>query len=190
MDFILEIKDNISDDKCKEIIERFEKDDRKVKGRTLGGDALEHYKKSTDLCLSVHDDWKDIDKYLYERLNEGLDIYKKHLGNIIGDYTHIFGDIKDSGYQIQRTTKGEYYTWHDDHNTKQGRILTYIWYLNTLDLHIDGGSTAFHCGKRIRPEQGKLIIFPATWTYVHCGTPVVSDKTKYICTGWILAPTT
>ena len=48
----------------------------------------------------------------------------------------------------------------------------------------NAGYTEFLDGTKIQPEAGKLVIFPATWMYVHRG---VSPKkeTKYICTGWI-----
>jgi hypothetical protein len=66
-------------------------------------------------------------------------------------------------------------------NQHGSRALTFIWYLNDVT---DDGYTEFIDGTRIQPETGKLLIFPATWTYLHRG---VSPKTetKYICTGWI-----
>jgi hypothetical protein len=37
----------------------------------------------------------------------------------------------------------------------------------------------------IKPKSGKLLIFPACWTYPHRGTMPISDD-KYIITGWIM----
>lgn len=91
--------------------------------------------------------------------------------------------ISDSGYQIQRTLPGDFYTWHTDACAENSKVrqLTYIWYLN--DVH-DDGYTEFLNGTRIQPETGKMIIFPATWTYLHRGYPPKSE-TKYIVTGWV-----
>ena len=46
------------------------------------------------------------------------------------------------------------------------------------------GYTEFKNGIKIQPEQGKLLIFPAVWSYIHRGFPPKTE-TKYICTGWI-----
>ena len=61
------------------------------------------------------------------------------------------------------------------------RLLTIIWYLN--DIHEDG-YTEFYSGLKVQPEEGKIMMFPALWPYVHRGFPPKSE-TKYICTGWI-----
>ena len=92
-------------------------------------------------------------------------------------------NLSDTGYQIQRTLPGEFYTWHNDFYYEQhkSRFLTFIWYLN--DVYEDG-YTEFIDGTKIEPRTGKMMIFPATWTYQHRGYPPKSE-TKYICTGWI-----
>jgi hypothetical protein len=36
----------------------------------------------------------------------------------------------------------------------------------------------------VKPEAGKLLFFPATWTYPHRGMMPISND-KYIITGWI-----
>ena len=71
-----------------------------------------------------------------------------------GDYT-----VFDSGYQIQRTSVGKGYSWHDDFDLKGmngedgPRYLTFIWYLNT----VDEGWTQFHNGNQVAPKQGRLL---------------------------------
>ncbi len=88
---------------------------------------------------------------------------------------------------MQKTKPGEYYKWHHDSlsNKNKERLLSFIWYLN--DVHV-GGHTEFIDGTKIKPETGKLLIFPSTWTYVHQGAPPISN-TKYIITGWITIET-
>jgi Rps23 Pro-64 3,4-dihydroxylase Tpa1-like proline 4-hydroxylase len=186
--FILEIPNSLSKELCEEMIERFEKDDRKKPGVTLVG--LTNHKKSVDLSFSGFAEWKDIDNKLYHKLTESLTTYISHLTKHVGDHTEFFDKTYDSGYQIQKTIEGEYYSWHHDQNVKTGRVLTFLWYLNTLDHAKDGGGTLFYGGKVITPEQGKLILFPATWTYQHMGLPVTGRKYKYICTGWLHLKTT
>ena len=200
MDFILEIKNNLSPEMCNKIIEKFEKDEGKqpavVWENIIDPSTKNEVKISTDLHInpSQNSDWCNVDQYLYERLSEGLikyrDHIKKHLDkkaiNIFHATGGVFKIMNENGYQIQRTRKNGFYVWHNDSLQEHQRTLTFLWYLNTLDPDFDGGTTDFECGRRIVPEQGKLIIFPATWTYIHRGAPVISDNTKYVCTGWIL----
>ena len=65
---------------------------------------------------------------------------------------------------------------------KTYRVLTYLFYLNDVD---EGGETEFYGGDiKIKPKQGKMILFPSSWTYPHSGKMPVSSN-KYIITGWI-----
>ena len=186
-DYILEIKNALPGSLCREIIKRFEMDNRKYPGVT--GSGVMDIKKSTDLVISGLVEWDDIHKELGMSLNYNYSKY--YIPRIINlhDDTNWWGDYQkertldingSSGFQIQCTKKGEYYGWHDD--SFENRRLTYIFYLNTMEEE-DGGVTEFYNGKIIKPEQGKLLIFPATWTYPHRGTEV-TGKNKYIITGW------
>jgi len=182
MEFIFELENNIPDEICKEIIDRFESDSNKNPGVTIDG-VDEKMKRSTDLYISKCSNWSDIDNYLSKKLTGAIKEYIAHLSkqNIINNKVNC--NFSDTGYQIQRTKKNGYYNWHND--AIDNRYLTFIWYLNTLDPEIDGGTTDFKCGKIITPKTGKLLLFPATWTYIHRGAQVISDNAKYICTGWI-----
>lgn len=187
MDLVFEIPNNLSPKVCEDMIKRFEKDDRKSPGVT-GDPDNKLIKHSTDLGISDFDDWKDVDDYLHAKLAEGLVKYEQLLlKKGVGDDRISQG--YDTGFQIQKTVAGGFYSWHHDYS--HNRVITFIWYLNTLNSVTEGGGTAFHPvigggGKVINPEQGKLVLFPATWTYTHAGLPLVTDlKNKYICTGWI-----
>ena len=75
------------------------------------------------------------------------------------------------------------YVWHHDGQFDQfkTRELTYILYLND----VDEGWTQFYNGNQVSPRAGRVIIFPATWTYIHQGYP--PKQTKYLMTGWLHA---
>jgi len=179
--YITEYPEALSIEFCNQLIDKFEKDSRKVQG-VVGGGYRPEVKQSEDLHITQMPEYQEEDRVLYESLSPRLTEYmEEHWGAI----SHSAEDITDSGYQIQKTVPGGFYTWHHDGMIQADgtllREITYIWYLNTVE---EGGETEFKTGEKIKPEAGKLILFPAVWPYGHRGvTPISGDK--YICTGWV-----
>ncbi|MFL2562965.1 MAG: 2OG-Fe(II) oxygenase [Arenicellales bacterium] len=69
--------------------------------------------------------------------------------------------------------RGEFYRWHVDSGPGplSQRQLVAIWYLNTVSE--SGGATEFfHQRVQVRPEAGKLLLFPPFWTHLHQGETV------------------
>ena len=189
-DFIFEIPNALDKDFCKDIIEKFENDDRKYEGVIGGGIVKRNVKSTYDLTLSDKDDYHKEDDVFFNSLKHGMLSYFDHCFEITEKVLDIRFmtskyDIQDTGYQLQRYEPGEFYVWHHDYMEDQfygSRQITYIWYLNTIK---DGsGYTEFACGKKVKPKAGKLVIFPSSWQYIHRGYPSKS-KRKYICTGWV-----
>ena len=87
---------------------------------------------------------------------------------------------------IQRYYKGKgKYIKHNDFaikwDEKKYRVVTFLWYLNDVT---EGGETEFWGSHKIKPEAGKLILFPACWSFPHSGLMPISHD-KYILTGWL-----
>ncbi|MAQ72871.1 MAG: 2OG-Fe(II) oxygenase [Gammaproteobacteria bacterium] len=179
--FIFEFNDSLSKDKCDEIIKRFENSsDQHYQGR-IGQNLKEDtsIKKSTDMVISGKDEWKDIDELLFTSLAKALSRVKKQ-------FEFFNGPFKDVGYAVQRTKPGEYYHWHVDSGSHQlsDRQLVAIWYLN--DIEGPGGETEFlNQAIKIKPETGKLILFPPFWTHEHRGVKL-QKSVKYIATTWVV----
>ena len=93
---------------------------------------------------------------------------------------HHIIDIK-----IQKTNIGEgFHEWHCEKASlnERNRLLAFMVYLNDVD---EGGETEFlYQHKRIKPEKGKLLIWPSQFTHVHRGNTPLSNE-KYILTGWV-----
>jgi hypothetical protein len=181
--FIWEKQNSLTSQFCKHVIYKFERDLRKSKGRTLGG-FDDSVKKSDDISISRVTGWEEEDKVFYESLNKGLSEYKEYLSSNLHSYMECY--LEDTGYQIQRTIGGKgYYGWHHDFCKDENgdRKITFIWYLNTVDG--PGGETEFIDGTKVKPEEGKLIFFPATWDFVHQGIMPPEGCVKYLCTGWL-----
>jgi Rps23 Pro-64 3,4-dihydroxylase Tpa1-like proline 4-hydroxylase len=166
---------------CRQMIERFEAAaEEQYEGRI--GQAIvkdKGVKKSTDLVVSGKPHWADIDQVLFRSLATALREFKE-------SFPYFKGPFKDMGYAIQRTTPGQYYHWHIDGGSHQfsQRQLVAVWYLN--DVEGPGGETEFlFQNVKIKPEQGKLLLFPPFWTHEHRGVTLVAG-TKYIATTWVV----
>ena len=74
-----------------------------------------------------------------------------------------------------------YHTWHQDygpHPIQAKRIVVAMVYLNDVS---EGGETCFfHQNLKIKPQKGKMVIFPPYFTHMHKGMPPKSND-KYIC---------
>jgi len=89
--------------------------------------------------------------------------------------------------KIQMYSPGESFSiWHTEravcHMPSTARHLVFMTYLNTVEEG-DGGETEFyHQQKKVRPEKGKTVIWPADWTHTHRG--LEASQPKCIITGW------
>ena len=158
------------------------------KGQTGGGLNTE-IKDTFDLSIttaSLNDEkWNKIKNFLFKELNVNLQKYSKKM-NINNNFNILQSTVLSAEtLQMQKYEKGKgKYIYHNDfsinYNDKIHRKITYLWYLNDVDI---GGETEINGTLKIKPETGKLLLFPACWTYPHCGLQPISDD-KYIITGW------
>jgi len=131
--------------------------------------------------------WLDDFKPLLVNFDTALRNYYSQTGflnSITRDknYTLSYTNLK-----IQKTQpSGGYHVWHVEkgpgfHNLK--RALVYSIYLNDIE---EGGETEFlHQKVRVSPKKGRIVIWPASFPYVHRGNPPLK-KDKYIITSWLL----
>jgi hypothetical protein len=197
--FIYANPNSLSRELCQDIIQKFEASDRKYDGVTLGG-VNKSIKDTKDLLLNT-EDWNRISntlrKELYwdlkvflDQLSSKEDFKSEHNNTTTPNFKINFDDISIDAFMAQRyTANSGRYVYHNDSmvewTSKRKRFMTYLWYLNDV---VEGGETAFNGEYKVKPTAGKLILFPASWTFPHCGKmPVSSDK--YIITGWIYTTT-
>lgn len=179
--FIFEKEAALPVDVCLEIVRRFEaREEDQYVGRLGQGAARDQsVKKTTDIAASGNEKWKDIDRLLFQSLGRALLEFREM-------YPYFKGPFKDMGYNIQRYQPGEYYQWHIDSGSHDfaNRQLVALWYLN--DVEGPGGTTDFLTqGLKIRPEEGKLVLFPPFWTHEHRSAPL-QKGVKYIATTWVV----
>ena len=146
-------------------------------------------KTTTEMFFNEHrEELSKEDEYIFNQLGKHLVKYYQDMDIPSPDHIRLFGS-EDFGYQIQKYKKNEgRYIFHsDDEITYSGknnqvgyRTVTFIFYLNDIE---EGGETTFP-EFQVKPKKGSLLLFPATWNYIHSANiPKSSDK--YIITGWI-----
>jgi hypothetical protein len=166
---------------CEEVIARFEANPEQQYAGRIGQLREENasVKKTTDLVVSNKDDWQDVDRMFFRSLGAAMLELREA-------FPYFKGPFKDIGYQVQRYRPGEYYHWHIDggsHELSQ-RQLVALWYLN--DVPGPGGETDFRFQQvSVRPERGKLVLFPPFWTHEHRAAEL-RDGLKYIATTWVV----
>ena len=118
--------------------------------------------------------------YFYKKLHE---IYTL-------EYMEKYQMLKDSdqhspkGMSIQKSKPHQgYHAWHAEAADigSSSRVMNYMLYLNDVE---EGGETEFlYQGVKLKPEAGKLVIFPTSYMYPHRGNPIYKGI-KYIVSGW------
>ena len=179
--FIFEVKQALNADICDEIINRFEQHSNEQYQGKIGQlqEEDQSIKKSTDLVVSGKEHWKDIDTILHRSLGLALRLFQQQ-------FPFFKGPFSDMGYAVQRTNPGEHYHWHIDGGSHEFayRQLVALWYLN--DVEGPGGETEFLFQElKVKPERGKLILFPPFWTHEHRGV-TLEKGVKYIATTWVV----
>lgn len=178
-------EDAVPKEWCNNLIDIFEKNidkanDRKDKHPTITEDIffglqLIEEGKYVSLCQEFADNfWK----FIYPQYEK-----KYKLSELFTTVPLIIDDFK-----LQKTlpTQG-YHVWHIENDPYSlqtvNRVMVYTLYLNDVE---EGGETEFLIqGKRVKPKQGTVCIFPSYYTHIHRGNPPLSGE-KYIMTGWIL----
>lgn len=105
----------------------------------------------------------------------------------------VTGIFRLDGINMQHYTKrsGGYHHWHSEHyphprdpqQKSLHRVLFWLLYLNRVD---EGGETEFfYQGAKVKPQQGRLILSPCSFTHTHRGNVPVSDD-KFILTSWVM----
>ena len=182
-DLIVEFKDFISHEKCDEMIDWFETNSHlQIDGsvcRTLNGES---------------DNYVALDLKKAKQSNPPPDDQISHLmSNIIFDTYKCYSDIRPApqsnicarDYSLRVYEKNDgYFKQHVDQNAGGTalRIFAIIMYLNDV---LEGGETEFpHYNIKIKPEKGKVLIFPCNYLFPHQGNISISND-KYIATSFI-----
>lgn len=191
MEDFIHVYDNAVDSKfCTDLIDFFEWSRNNNRVWTREHEAMAHVKK--DEATSLNPQTPESINFSYEQLGGYIQEFNTVFWqDIYKEYSDKFSALKDFSqhtifsYKLQKTNPTEgYHVWHCEHGSPQfsRRIAAYILYLNDVE---EGGETEFlYLSKRVKPKEGRLVLFPAGYTHTHRGNPPLSG-TKYIMTGWV-----
>ena len=128
--------------------------------------------------------WEHLGPYLKEFNEAFWDVcYKSYCDEF--DTLNSVGQHTIFSYKVQKTLPGGgYHIWHCEQECieRSRRLGTYTLFLNDV---VEGGETEFlYQNERVAPKEGRLVIFPSSYTHTHRGNPPLRGV-KYIMTGWI-----
>jgi hypothetical protein len=167
MEFIKEFSAVLSLNECKLLIDYFE-NNNSIPIEVRNGDVT--IKKNRELNISIQENGKELDKMLFDNIQNALNKYTREINQ-------IQGELKDSGYIIQRYNNDGLEKTEKHIDTTDGK-LTLIIFLNNVQV---GGELQFN-GRKIIPEPGKAVIFPANWMLPYSDTSPISNPRYNVIT--------
>ncbi len=184
--FIEEYPRAVDAELCEHIIARFESDPRRAPSiaNVNGRSATNNQRTGTHLICDAAGDWEDIVKKLIPSLQSTLALYaQKHTA--LKTVIEAEG-LNCTGPVIERVDPGQGFAWHYDQTSySRQRVLAGLLYLRTIE---NGGHTEFkEQAHSVRPETGKIALFPPYWTHMHRGVSPASETKYVISFFWIYA---
>ena len=183
-DFISVYDNSFTSDECEEYIKLVEhyisngvvtKEDRA-------------YHNTDNFCINFNN---DVSYNILSGDNLSMEFLPK-IKDFVSEYLIKFSILSQEKLLIYDTKAkkipigGGFHNWHFENTGLQvsARKLVIQLYLNTIE---EGGETEFlYLNKRIKAEQGRLIIFPAAFTHTHRGNPPIGQD-KYIISTWAVS---
>ena len=182
---IYEEKNALSEETCNDMISWFD-------NKMLYGDTGMNYSRvdvqgRKDISLSECQQFGSF-KPFYNQINS---IIHKHMVHYINEFNKGGGTgfYTITGYKFQKSVEGGGFTaWHSElpvfkpmWEKVRNRFGVWSIYLNDTDT---GYTDFMHQKLSIKPETGKLVIWPAYFTHTHRANPDLKED-KYIITGWL-----
>lgn len=175
---------------CQHLINEFNRLEEGGVGanRQRSENAYKHFKDDYQISIELRN--HNLESFFDK---DSCDLFFDGLQACYDEYSTKYSILRDNGrirasvMKMQRTGPGGgYHVWHGEQGpgTHANRVLVYMVYLNSFEDK-DGGETEFlYQRTRVKPEENLMLLWPASYTHAHRGNPVLSDKYKYIVTGW------
>tara|TARA_B100000073_G_C23729107_1_gene570228 strand:+ start:2052 stop:2642 length:591 start_codon:yes stop_codon:yes gene_type:complete len=168
----------LSPEQCIEITKEF------WENPTLHVNVDSRSKVSIDICR------KFSQKNKYVSTSKSVNIIWDALGEGFKEYRELHPTLDDvyGGWKVCDEFNFQFYhpgqgfaNWHVENIPTRKRIMVWTIYLSNCE---DGGTEFRELNHIEKCEMGKLVIFPADWTFSH-RSQISHTKHKFIATGWV-----
>ena len=174
-DYILIINDALDKDTCSRLIKLFDSQETDQFKERYDRDSRPNFTQLNFTKVKHLD--PELHKLCEINTLRAIDTYKEHVPEAewfpekygyeqyrIKHYDHLKKDVFD--------------THVDNINIASSkRFLIFYWYLNDVD---EGGETRFdNLNYEVKPQAGRLVMFPPYWMYPHAGKVPISNS-KYL----------
>ncbi len=176
--YIAEFPEAVPQELCAKIIDCFERDSTRKPSRVIvEGKAEAHeYRSGTQLAISrAVPEWEALFMATVPILRTTMEQY-------MAEHRGLAELVESEGLDctlpmIERVDPGQGFTWHyDATRSVTNRVVAGLLYLKTVT---EGGETEFTDGRKIKPEVGKIALFPPYWTHLHRGVSPTREI-KYV----------
>jgi hypothetical protein len=123
---------------------------------------------------SDSDEISEIHNYLISKVFEYKKEYYEFIDNRCFPNEHAFEQFRIKKYNNDGNDAFDCHVDVTDYSSAR-RFLSFMWYLNDVEI---GGETVLK-DVTLKPEAGKLLVFPSLWMFPHYARPPVSNS-KYI----------
>ena len=161
-----------------------------------GGDGVKVDNFTKTSTVAPLNDNDEITQEFHEKINRGLDEYKRRLVKIHNNFSYypVPGGIDTrswrEGIQILQYEKSQEYKFHHDSAIRRvqeqyHRQISVIVYLSE---DFKGGGTSF-IHTTYKPKPGYALIFPSNWCFPHAGEPVEEGRKRVAVTWYYVEQT-
>jgi predicted 2-oxoglutarate/Fe(II)-dependent dioxygenase YbiX len=170
--YIAIIPNVLSQDFCKVVVEK----NRKWNNAKVGNNF---YNPDLRNCSVANVDEAE-DKIFYNAVAKVYEIYSNNFMNR-ADIINLGESVSDTGYELLRYKKGEFYKRHTDDSKNDPRRLALSFVLND---DFCGGEFQFFSSHKVAPKVGEALVFPANFTYPH-EVLKITQGTRHAMITWI-----
>jgi hypothetical protein len=177
--YIMVVKNALSDKLCEEIIKEYE-NAKEWKPTVVGYGEYKEVRNCDGICISEPEIIKDnlvrksLDDQVHGNLTKAIEKYFKKFNYALCS--------RDSGYDLLRYSVGGKYIEHVDYTPNYFRCLTVSFVLN--DGYKGGNFSFFGNTNVYELKKGECIIFPSNFMFPHAITPI-TEGTRYSIVTWM-----
>ena len=173
MEKYIKTYDNVlTKDQCNQLIQKFEiSTDQQVRTEMM------NHRYFTEININQHKDWEGFVLNLYDIFRPYVETYKKDCNITYNQWPEKYGFEQMRFKKYNPDGKDEFKSHVDvgDYASAR-RFLVFFLYLDDNEE----GQTGFdEYDIKVKPEPGRLLMFPPTWTYLHTAYKPIK-KPKYI----------